>query len=184
MVTPTIIIPASQAWDYFCDNEEALTASPQVIASCPETGIEIVIYVDSYGLYSVEVSDDYAVLETAKISYPIQAEAVMKRLYETYLTDEYVDHYNDYKEEYDDETEFDIMAEMRDEELSDATIQFLYTVLGEEVVEEIDPDKVEQIKNKILECLAKCEGFPIYRPMVLETKDGTIQVSYPYDEEE
>lgn len=180
MVNPTILVPAADVWDYFCDNEEALSLEPQIIASCPELGTEIVIYVDTYGLYCIEVSDDYAVLETARVSYPAQSETVVKKLYEKYLTEEFVRDYEDYLDDYSEESEFKIQQEMREEELTDATVAFLYAVLGEELVDEINPDKVESIKNKILECLAKCEGYDIYRPTILETENGIVQVEYPY----
>lgn len=173
-----IMVEADEVWGYFQQNKDELRNNAHVIAENDEFGVEITI-AEEFGFpYIVVTADGYQYTE----EYPASksdCSAIVRELYDTYLTERF------FVEE-EEETRFDQEDSISERELElDEAIMCLLEVILEEdpAMLGANADTIcDDIKEHILEYLARKYALPIRRPMVLEDADTGEEFlsEYPY----
>lgn len=172
-----IILEPSEVWGYFQRNAGKLQSSYHLIASNDEYGAEIYVSADSYGEAQIIAELDGDRMETTVVSNAEECEKVCHSVYDDYLTPSAV---STATQAEDKEIDREFLIEAREQELDDATYNFLMDVL-EEYQDNMD-ELVETAKEHFLEFMAREMKLPIYRPMHLEDEDGEEFFSeYPYE---
>lgn len=179
-----IIIEDSDVWDYFNEHKEELCSSTKMIADNQEYGIEI--FLTEYNDFPMIMvtADDKSIDEEVTVSVNDCTHTV-KEIYDKYLSNEVISILIGENEEYTDAEKLEIIDE-REAEIDDA----IYVCLAELVPNLFDitdnPDEFyEDMKDHICEYLYLKHGISVYRPMYLESEDGTDEfVEFPYPEME
>lgn len=173
-----IIIEADDVWDYFRRHKAELRNEVHIIAENDEYGVSVSLTEErEYPLVTVYV-DDYLYDEESALSKD-DCTKVVEDLYDRYLTSNILT----LDEEESAFTQEDAISE-REIELDDAFISLLDSILEggiDSVVEDAD-EVYEDIKDHVLEYIARKHKLPIYRPMMLEDEDGEeFFTEYPYE---
>lgn len=175
-----------EIWAFFKSHREELESKLILIANNEEYGV--VIYLsETSGLPQIVVyMDDSQVYEESCVNEK-DCEKTVAEIYEDYLTSRVLDTVLDEptgKNEDRALMEQDMRVSEREDELSDAVTEMLFTVLGDDYyplsddVEEI----TEDLKDHLCEYLFRKYGINIYRPMYLEDENGDeFFEEYPYD---
>ncbi len=179
-----IIVEASDVWDYFMEHKSDLVSSIRMIAENQEYGIEIFLTKDDDLPLITVTADDDEIWSEAVVSRNDCASTV-KEIYDTYLSQEVM---NVLMGENDGHTAAEEMEEIdeREMELDDAIYGCLMAIAPNLFDIADDPDELcEDLKDHICEYLYTQHGISVYRPMYLETEDGTDEfVEFPYPEME
>ena len=147
------------------DDSKGVEIYVGVDRSEPEKTVIIYVFVDGITECSEEVSS------------PEECEERLNEIYSAYLSeDDFIR---------DEDICDDKIAE-REDELDQAVMDFLATVLGEGFYD-LDSDSngeiVEDCKEHFLEYIARKFSISIYRPMYLEDEDGTdFYTDTPYED--
>lgn len=180
-----IIIDACDVWNYFKQHKDELRTSVHIIAENEEYGISITL-TEENGTPLFEVTADDYQCEEERVFTETECLNVAKRLYDEYLTGEFV------KECADDSSllEQEDMISERETELDDAIIQLLDAVIEDDSIcvlqsNGIDLDDLcDDLKDHILEYLARKHKLAscIRRPMIMEDEDeNEFFEEYPYE---
>lgn len=176
-----IILEPSEVWDYFQRNAGKLQSSYHLIASNDEYGAEIYISADSYGEAQIIAELDGDRMETTVVSNAEECEKVCHSVYDDYLTPSAVSTATQTEDEGIDREDGEFYIEKREQELDDATYDFLMVALDGEYQEDMDTI-IETAKERFLEFIAREMKLPVFRPMYLEDEDGEEFFSeYPYE---
>lgn len=175
-----ISITPSEVWDYFCKYKNDLISSMHEIASNYAYGTKIYVTNDNGLLKIIVCADDEEIYGTF-ISNKGICEETVEKIYDNYLTYNAIailaGGYND--DASDAESALDDEIGEREMELDDAVFDLLYVVTEDSVI--VDEEIVDDVKEHILEYIARKHGIPIRRPMFLEAEDGTeFYAEYPY----
>lgn len=178
-----IIIKTSDVWSYFNRNRAELETTMMVIAENPEYGV--IIYLsseDDLPMFTV-TADGYTCKEETAVSAN-KCREIAQRLYEEYLTEKFLN-LELFNSDYD-ESLLDIEDRISERELElDDVISLListaidedYDILGSDL-----DDICEDIKDHILEYMARKHGLAVRRPMILEDENGEeFFEEYPYE---
>lgn len=181
-----IAVPIAEVWEYFVCHKSSLCTKPQTIAENPEFGVEIIITVNNEDLLTFIVTADNSQLREETVVSKTACESVLKELYEDYLTEKFI--YDSLKEPDEDDdslTQEDMISE-RELELDDAVLTLLDVIIEEDgslVLGASYDEIVEDVKEHILEYVARKHELSIRRPMILEdTETGDdFFTEYPYE---
>lgn len=175
-----IIIEAPDVWDFFQRNRGDSLC--EMIAESPEYGVSVWLS-DCDGDADIQVMADNDIVCEEYAYSATDCEETCELIYDEYLTSKVVDvlcKLDEMNREIKEDEEIDD----RESELDAAVFDFLETVLEDDPcavignVEEI----FEDIKDHILEYLARKHDLPIRRPMYLEDEDGEdFYEVYPYE---
>ena len=146
---------------------------------------EIVVEMDDEPIYG----ESYIDADESKIEPGVWCEDTARRLYNTCLTSMVLDLLDgDYSSVRDDETSdyrnIDHEIDDREFELQDCAETFVYTATKDSVVHlsmKEEEEMVEDIKEKLLEYIARKYKIDIWRPMYLQDENGEeFLEEYPY----
>lgn len=176
-----IIVEAKDAWKHFEENKKLLKDRILALAENPEFGV--VIYMgEEFGLPAFTVMVDDRQYDEADAINEGDCTETVNKLYDKYLSGKFRD------ELIDNEEELEAEMEERETELSDAAYEFMSVVAdydGNALNNEEFDAIIEDVKEHMLEYIARKHGFKIRRPMILEDEDGNDCYSeYPYEEME
>lgn len=185
-----IYIAASNVWDYFLQNKGALKLNDEVIACNEETGVVIAISNQSdYCVITVTV-DDRPVLEET-VTNAEGCKRTVGEIYDSYfysmsgLTSAEIGKQMQFADtdlhEDPDELSLDEVIEYREAELNDAIFDLLNIVTNDQISYAKESTICEEVKDYILEYLAREHGLSVYRPMFLEDEKGEFFEEYPYE---
>lgn len=179
-----IIIEPHGLWDYLVEQDRIgqLDNIMYDIAHNEEYGTVVYVTKDDKGRYCISVEADDIEVYSDYVYNKDDAEETCKKVYDDYLTDRVIEIIMEMQEE----SALDQMdeIEVREEELTDITMQFIMEVLGGDTYfDGADLDEiVDDCKEHFLEYMARKHDLQIYRPMVLEDEDGEdFFEEYPYD---
>lgn len=173
-----IIVPPSEVWAYFHAHKNELGTDMNLIAESEDniTGIYIT-ETDGDPQFIVEncnevIDEDMAVTKT-------DCETTAAMLYAEYVgfTEE-----EDLSSDFESESENEIIMK-REDELDVLFQNMVIDILGDSYFEDDIDDAIVDVKEHMLEYMARKHGLLIYRPMYLEDEDGKDFYSeYPYEE--
>ena len=205
-----IYVEPEKVWAKFAKEKATLITKEVLLAEDTDYGSSVyltseggrpclIAYIDDIEVYSEECISEQDVTTTAR------------RMYDKYLTSRVLSDYlgeaggdeistfghgtkiedTDYELEGNDDTrtELDQSIEIddRESELDDAIYAFLDVVLDTRHLYQVFPDQrdeeacVDDVKDHILEYLARKWDIPVYRPMMLEDDEGEFFERYPYE---
>ena len=173
MATKITVAP-SDVWGYFHAHKDKFGSDMYLIAESGDGLIGIYITEqDGDPQFIVESSNE--VIDEDMAVTKIDCEETAKKLYSKYLG------YDELDMSEDTDIEQEIIDD-REDELTVLFENFLFDLLpntDEDTLSEIASD----VKEHMLEYIARKHGMPIYRPMYLEDEDGEDFFSeYPYKE--
>lgn len=188
-----ILVPAEEVWDYiqdqfalFCSDDPNFTGWD--LAYNDDAGTEVSVDFDGVKPMLV-VSEDEEQIMSVPVS-KADCEETAQSLYDDFISDRvfgrYTGHDSDDPMVYDDPPEAysseDDEIDERETELTDAVLDLLTVVLGDEL-DSYDIEKlIEDTKDKVCEWLTTEYDADIRRPMWLENDEGEERyVEYPYD---
>ena len=189
-----VIIEADDVWSYFQQHKKELEKVSHIIAKNEEYGVEITLTCERNLPYFVVEADGYQYDEECATSKQ-DCTITVSELYERYLTDNFLIEAEavEMESENDDDIlpllDQDDMISERELELDDAIAMLMDTVLDagdgfpiEMQVDDIDA-ALDDIKEHILEYIARKYDVNIRRPMVLEDVDSgdDFFTEYPYE---
>ena len=178
-MSPEIILQPEEVWDFFLKNKEICNSNLFEIASNKDNGITIYLSADSSGIGYISVDADSVEVYNQEITSREDSERTVRDIYDDYLTDNVIDILSYDENEQADKDEESEIAE-REEELNIFVWDFLISVLGDDTRIE-DDNILEDMKDHFLEYMYRKHGLDIYRPMVLESEDGTeFFEEFPY----
>ncbi len=191
-----IHVPPTEVWQFFAKNRKRLKDETVLVAENKDTKYAVYL-TEEKGLPLFEVyRGDQKLCEESAVSQD-DSTAVAKRLYVKYLLPVSVDgggeRFDDVPEDPEEDeprpkTRQEIEDEMyeRDDELLQATYDYLETVLGtpRESVDDLMGSDVADFLDRVCEILAMDFGVSVYRPMYLINDDtgGEYYEEYPYSE--
>lgn len=184
-----INIKATEIWKYFQGCKEELKTLMHLIAENPDYGVQIYITSEKELPNIVVTADDVPVYEEVSVNEH-DCTKTAEKVFDTYLTEKAImvlsGLFDD--EDYPTTAEIEDMISEREDALDCAIYNFVTTVMMDENYDVTCAgfdEILDDIKEHILEYMARKHKLPIYRPMVLEYDDGTEEVSdYPYDDME
>lgn len=188
-----ILVPAEDVWDYiqdqfslFCSDDPGFAGWD--LAYNDDAGTEVSVDFDGVKPMLVVCEDEEQIM-----SVPVSkadCEETAQSLYDDFISDKvfarYIGHDSDdpmvMDDPPDDISPEDEEIDEREMELTDAVLELLTVVLGDEL-DDFDIDSIiEDTKDKVCEFLAEEYGADIRRPMWLENEEGEERyVEYPYD---
>lgn len=185
----TIIVSADKVWELFQQEKTKLRTTLKEIANNPEFGV--VVYLTSDGENGKENPDIIVYKENDEFYEETcfgkeDCEDAIRRIYEQYLSDKIASliEEDEQPEDMDDEEYTDMEIEWRETEIDNALYDFLDIVLEGDIDDSARAVKQEffiDVKEHILEYLARKWEFDIRRPMYLEDESGEEFYSeYPY----
>lgn len=188
-----IILQPDEVWDYFVEHEEECDQCMFEIASCSEYGTTVYLSRSFKGVGCISVEADDQEIYNEEIIDAEDAQKVVQKVYDDYLTDKVIEILSDFEpQENDTLQDQEDEIEMREGELDNLIWDFVIGVLGGET----NPDDfsecfaefdytgeiLDDLKDHFLEYMYRKHGFNIYRPMVLEDEDGTeFFEEFPYE---
>lgn len=175
-----IIITPSEVWDFFQGHKGDSLC--EMIAENPEYGIEVWLSDrDGDPDFQVMADDDIIFEDYAYGSEDCRETCEL--IYGEYLTSKVVDMILD-DDVFSDQHVEELNIEDRETELDAAVFDFLETVLEDDpctVITDIE-EVFNDIKDHMLEYLARKHDLSIRRPMYLEDEDGEdFYADYPYE---
>ena len=177
-----IIIEPFDLWDYLEEQDKTgqLDNILYDIAHNEEFGTTVYVTKDNNGKFCISVEADDVEIYSDYIRNREDAEKICKQVYDDYLTDRVIGIIVNIQSQLEQEDEI----ELREEELSELTLQFIMDILGGDTyfdgtgLDEI----VDDCKEHFLEYLARKHDLSIYRPMILEDEKGDdFFEEYPYE---
>ena len=181
-----IMINAGDVWDYFHNNKASLINREHTIAENTDFGVVISLSSENDLPCFVVTADNYQYAEE-RAGLPTECKEVAIRLYNHYLTGEFInDESGDDSEEDSGLLSPEDMIEERELELDSAISTLLDVVLEEDAAEFLgrELDKVvDDLKDHIFEYLYRKHGLSTRRPMFLEDEETHEDFfeEYPYD---
>ena len=178
------IFEPSELWGYYMKNQSEFQNLLVLIASHDNYGLEI-FATRSLGQFKVEVHGDDVLLYEEDIVSAHDCNRTISRIYDEYLTDNVTSMLPDAEEDDEDDEEVDSNAEeieLREEELECLFNDLFIGILGTQNLNKLDDKVVEDIREHMLEYMARKHMIEIYRPMYLEDENGgeDFFVEYPY----
>lgn len=171
-----IILYPSEVWGFFQNHKIELERGLYRIAE--NTNLKVSISNDDGSLKIVVVSADDCILDVAWANDERECQNIVGDIYLRHLG------YVDDEIDLDDEDVYinqEIIAE-RENEIDVLFQNFLFDLLPD-TDEDIIATAADDIKEHVLEYIARKHRLPIYRPMYLEGEDGKDFYSeYPYEE--
>ncbi len=179
-----IIIEPYELWDYLEEQDKTGQLDNVIydIAHNEEFGTTVYVTKGCNGKFCISVEADDVEIYSDDICNREEAEKICKQVYDDYLTDRVIEIIMEMQEESQLEQEDEI--ELREEELSELTLQFIMDILGGDTYfDGIGLDKiVDDCKEHFLEYLSRKHELSIYRPMILEDENGDdFFEEYPYE---
>lgn len=174
-------VEVSNIWGYFTENKDRDFGSfCEMIAESPEFGVQV-------WLSNCDGDPDFQVVADNDIIFEdiaygkTDCEETYQLICEEYLTSKVVDTLCSLEDDSPENPE-DIINK-RERELDDAVWDFLYTALETCPSKTIEPTKMDDIKERILDVLGKELKLPVYRPMYLfdVDTDEKFYEEYPYE---
>lgn len=179
----SIIVEAADVWDYHQKNKSKLGTTMEIIADNTDFGVVIYLSSDD-GLPVVTVmADEYICYEEEIVSHKA-CQHIVQTIYDHYLTTEFFEDENESINSYTSSMLYiEDMIEEREQELDDAIVSLISTAIGDECYAAPNFDELcEDVKDHILEYIARKHGFAVRRPMFLEDEDGNdFFEEYPYE---
>lgn len=183
-----INLKAGEVWKYYQSHKKDCRANMMLIASCEDFGIEIYITEEVQNRLSVIVEADDIEVYRESVYSQLDCELTVRKVYGIYLTEKALDALTvstepPEDERFDDEDIQD-KIEDRETELQIVFENLIADVIGKIALNdlEISDDVISDIKEHVLEYVARRHGIPVYRPMYLEDEDGKdFYEEYPYD---
>lgn len=177
----TIRVKPEEAWKYFAERKNTLKDAQLSIAENEEYGVEVFMsaFDENVIKFSVflgtqEKASEYAVSED-------DCKKTLKELYDKYLTDRLLD---DENFEECSQLEIEDMISEREADFDEAIMYLVNLAIeddGEILGDDYD-DIIEDVKDHILEYMARKHGLGVRRPMILEDEDGEeFFEEYPYE---
>lgn len=185
MQTAKIIVRAVDVWDYFQKNKTSIGEKEHIIAENEEFGVIISLTKDNESPCFIVTADDYQYAEERAISEN-DCKTVVSNLYDYYLTEKFLSGDDSPNEEDESLLDQEDMITQREEELDEAVVLFLSTVMEDDICNILgeDTDSVcEDFKDHALEYLYRKHEISPRRPMILEdeeTKEDFFE-EYPYE---
>lgn len=177
-MTARITIPSSDVWGYCQSNKSALSSSMHEIASNFDYGISVYVTTTEDGNFGIVVTSEDDEIYSESLLNPSGCKEIVNYVYDTYLTGKVVDLLTN-EEEYT-EAEIQDQIDERELELDDAVYSLLDVVFDNGYIN--FDDIIEDVKEHILEYIARKHNIPIRRPMYLQDEDGTdFYEEYPYE---
>lgn len=171
-----ILVQPKEVWDLYLTCKDSLRETVRELANNAEYGILIYLTENNWREPCIVVEADDIEIYSEVIRNKNNATATCTRIFDDYLTDRVIEIISDMED-----TSADYIQE-REEELTDATQDFIYAVLGGCGAIEFYEDVVEDCKEHFLEYLARRHNIAIHRPMFLVDDDGEeFYEEYPYD---
>lgn len=180
----TILIEATDLWDYYEEHQKELTASMHEVASCFDYGVKIYLTADE-GKPQIVVEADEEEVYRENVMGKVDCQNTAEKIYDDYLTSKALEMLClDDRIVMSEEDEWDDAIQEREEELDAAVYQFYTDVLGGSPYydgEDMD-EMLDDLKDHFLEYMARKWGIDVYRPMMLEDEDGNdFYEEYPYE---
>lgn len=178
-----IIISAVDMWAYFKDNEKELKTTEHLIAENDEYGVEIYLTEQQDKPCFTVTADGYEYEEESAVS-EADCRKTIEALYDKYLTEKFLE-VEPVESLLDQE---DMIAE-REMELDDAIMLMLDTIVEEDaaILLSCNTNNLDEIcddiKDHMLEYIARKHGIEIRRPMILEDDETgeDFFTEYPYE---
>lgn len=162
-----LLVKEDEIAQYFEENRESLMASPEIVANDPDMNIQIEVVENDGGLEIYANDGSYTIFDEFAFE-PTEMGLVYQDAIKT--VEEYIEDMLGSVED----------ISYREEELDDATMSYLVSVLGNDDAYDIPKDTINDIKEHFLEYLWRKHHINIYRPMCLEDDEGSFETDYPY----
>lgn len=180
----SIITEASDVWSYFHKNKAKLETMMVAVAENPEYGVVIYLSSSEDGLPLLTVTaDDYQYEEEAAVSAS-DCKHTAQKFYDQYLTGKFLENYAGDSDEDISLLDVEDQIAERELELDDVVALLISTATEEDNISfGNDFDEIlEDVKDHVLEYLARKHELIIRRPMILEDEDGEeFFEEYPYE---
>ena len=194
MAAEKVYLVPEKVWDYFFAHRAELQAKSLVmIAECKDFGVEvylteeesrpmIVVYMDDSEVYAEKMFGYKGCVDTTKKVYD-------KYIYGNAVLCEATEQKEDAEKKYllpgsSEGDAWEVEIAEREDELTDAFVDLIYRISGEDINWcSLDFDEMcDDIKEHVLEYMARKHGIQIYRPMFLVDDKGEEFLSeYPYE---
>lgn len=174
-----VMIAPSEVWEYFQEHKDELKTEMHKIAESPHNSWEVWISNEDDGLRIVVTDMDDDIIDEGWATSESECKEVTCDIYACYIS--YFEGDEDNTDSEDDYINKEIIAE-RENEIDVLFQNFLFDLLPD-TDEDIIATAADDIKEHVLEYIARKHRLPIYRPMYLEGEDGKDFYSeYPYEE--
>lgn len=179
-----IIVRAVDVWDYFQKNKTSIGEKEHIIAENKEFGVVISLTKEDDLPCFIVTADDYQYAEEKAVSEN-DCKTTVSNLYDYYLTEKFLSGDDSSDEEDESLLDQEDMISAREEELDEAVVLFLDTIMEDDICNILgdETDEVcEDVKDHILEYLYRKHRLSPRRPMVLEDEDTKEDFfeEYPY----
>ena len=175
-----IRVNPKEAWEFFEQHKESLFGNKLVIAENEDYGAEVFMTIE-YELPKILVYlGGVAYHEEIAVSEE-DCRKVLEEIYQDYLTGKILDN-EDYEEF--SKAQIEDLIEEKESEFDEAVIYLIGLAIGEDIefLGEDADEIVEDVKDHILEYMARKHGLAIQRPMMLEDENGEeFYAEFPYE---
>lgn len=173
-----VMIAPSEVWTYFQEHKDELKTEMCKIANSPYGSWEVWISNEDDNLRIIVADTDDDIIDEGWATTERECLDIVGDIYSCYIG--YVDDEVDLDGE-DDYINQEIIAK-RENEIDVLFQNFLFDLLPD-TDEDIIATAADDVKEHVLEYIARKHRLPIYRPMYLEGEDGKDFYSeYPYEE--
>lgn len=176
---PEVYVKPNDVWNYYQKHKKRLEDELDVIAE--KDNIEVCLTQDNgFPLISIEYESEkqHKVLQKECVISADDCRRVSEKFYS--MVEDYADVDLESDEESKVATEVDIeIVSEREFELCEALAKFLTVAMGYDESEAIDVPIDEDFLIPVLdeiEPICADQGFPFYRPMVVENTDGQLEI--------
>lgn len=175
-----IIITPSEVWTYFQEYKDKLKTEMHKIAESPNGSWEVWISSEDDNLRIIVTDTDDDIIDEGWATTEHECLDIVGDIYSCYLG--YVDADDEVDLDSEDEYINQELISAREDEIDVLFQNFLFDLLPD-TDEDIIATAADDIKEHVLEYIARKHRLPIYRPMYLEGEDGKDFYSeYPYEE--
>lgn len=188
-----VIYSPTEIWALFQREKQRLKSEMKMIAKNPAFNVIVYLTSEDRGLTSypniIVYLDDDEIYSEVSVSQR-DCEQTAKKVYGEYLSEgrliNHIIEKDANKVNTNDALDQELEIDSREEELDEATRQFLHDVLGgplDDFVNDDIDEIYEDCKDHFLEYIARKWDISIYRPMILEdeTTGEEFFEEYPYE---
>lgn len=175
-----VMIAPSEVWTYFQEHKDELKTEMCKIANSPYGSWEVWISNEDDNLRIIVTDTDDDIIDEGWATTEHECLDIVGDIYSCYLG--YVDADDEVDLDSEDEYINQELISAREDEIDVLFQNFLFDLLPD-TDDDIIATAADDIKEHVLEYIARKHRLPIYRPMYLEGEDGKDFYSeYPYEE--
>lgn len=179
-----INIQPYEVWQYYNSHKKDCGTTQFELASNDEYGVKIYLSENDNGVGCIFVEADDCEIYKEVIVSETDASRTASKIYDEYLTNQFVNTVSSELDTYDDELaeeEVELRIDAREEEIDQAVALFIEEVCPGTADADMTGELLNDVKEHFLEYLYLKHGLDIYRPMMLEDDDGEVFFEeYPY----